>query len=111
MRSEVVGTCARCLEEYDFPLDRRFSFVLTPRAAAGVASGKLSVEELELSTYTGEEVDLTPLVYEETILALPTRPLCAESCQGLCVRCGANLNEGPCGCGQVAEPALHPRAK
>ena len=109
--SEVVGTCARCLEEYPFPLDRPFAFVLTPRAAAGVAAGQLSVEEIELSTYTGEEVDLTPLVYEETIVALPTRALCAEGCRGLCVRCGANLNEGPCGCVQAAEPAPHPRAK
>jgi len=111
VRSEVVGSCARCLEEYPFPLDRRFAVVLTPRAAAGVAAGQLSAEELELSTYTGEEVDLTPLVYEETILALPTRPLCGEGCRGLCTRCGANLNQGPCGCAQAAEPVLHPRAK
>ena len=32
------------------------------------------------------------------MLALPTRPLCAEECRGLCPRCGANLNAGPCGC-------------
>ena len=41
---------------------------------------------------------MTPLVYEEAILALPTRPLCAEDCRGLCPRCGANLNQGACGC-------------
>ena len=28
-------------------------------------------------------------------------PLCRDDCQGLCTACGANLNEGPCGC----EPA------
>jgi len=111
VRGDVVGTCARCLEEYPFPFDRRFAFVLTPRVAAVVARGQLSVQELELSTYAGEEVDLTPLVYEETILALPTRPLCGEGCRGLCAHCGANLNQGPCGCVQAAEPALHPRAK
>ena len=32
------------------------------------------------------------------MLALPTRPLCGEECRGLCPRCGANLNAGPCGC-------------
>ena len=111
VRGEVVGSCARCLEEYPFSLDRRFAFVLTPRVAAGVAKGELSVEELELATYTGEEVDLTPLVYEETILALPTRALCGEGCRGLCQRCGANLNEGPCGCARAEDPAAHPRAK
>ena len=111
VRGEVVGSCARCLEEYPFSLDRRFALVLTPRVAAGIAKGELSSEELDLGTYTGEEVDLTPLVYEETILALPTRPLCGEGCRGLCTRCGANLNQGPCGCAQAAEPVLHPRAK
>jgi len=48
--------------------------------------------------YEGDEIDLTPLVHEQIILALPTRPLCGESCRGLCPRCGANLNAGACGC-------------
>src|SRR5436309_13030598 len=43
---EVVGTCARCLEEYPFPLDRRFAFVLTPRVAAVGGRGQLAVDEL-----------------------------------------------------------------
>jgi len=47
------------------------------------------------------EVDLTPLVHEQTMLALPTRPLCRETCRGLCSRCGANLNAGPCDCQEV----------
>jgi uncharacterized protein len=41
---------------------------------------------------------LTPLIREQMILALPTRPLCQEDCRGLCPRCGANLNERDCGC-------------
>ena len=111
VHGEVVGSCARCLEEYPFPLARRFAFVLTPRVAASVGKGQLSAEELERGTYAGEEVDLTPLVYEETILALPTRALCGEDCRGLCPRCGANLNEGPCGCARAAGPGPQPRAK
>src|SRR2546427_7143242 len=59
VRGEVVGSCARCLEGYPFSLDRRFALVLTPRVAAGIAKGELSSEELDLGTYTGEEVDLT----------------------------------------------------
>jgi uncharacterized protein len=59
---------------------------------------------LALSYYEGEEIDLTPLVHEQIILALPTRPLCGEACRGLCPRCGANLNAAPCGC-PTAPPA------
>lgn len=98
LRGDVVGICARCADEYVFGLDQSFRFVLTPRAAEVDDEGALSADDLMLSTYEGEEVDLTPLVYEQTILGLPTRPLCRESCQGLCARCGANLNLGPCGC-------------
>ncbi len=105
LHGEVVGTCARCLEEYAFGLDHPFVFVLEPRAAAPSESARLSAEDLALSYYEGDEIDLTPLVHEQIILALPTRPLCGESCRGLCPRCGANLNAGACGC-PAAPPDL-----
>lgn len=98
IHATVVGTCARCLEEYRFPLDQQFRFVLMPRTAGGPESARLTAEDMALSTYEGDEIDLTPLVDEQAILALPTRPLCGEACLGLCPRCGANLNAGPCGC-------------
>jgi uncharacterized protein len=107
LRGEALGICARCLEEYAFPLTQPFRFVLTPRAAAVGGRPQLSADDMALSTYEGEEIDLTPLVHEQILLALPTRPLCGESCRGLCSRCGANLNAGPCGCAAVpAEPRL-----
>lgn len=98
LHGQVIGTCARCLEEYSFDLDHPFMFVLTPRVAAGTEPKAPSGDDLAFSYYEGDEIDVTPLVYEQTILALPTRPLCAENCRGLCPRCGANLNAGPCGC-------------
>jgi len=106
VHGDVLGTCARCLEEYRFPLDRSFSVVLAPRAVAG-GRAELTADDLALSFYEGDEIDLTPLVHEQTILALPTRPLCTEACRGLCARCGANLNAGPCGCPAAApDPRL-----
>ena len=107
VHGRVVGTCSRCAEEYGFGLDHPFTFVLTPRAAAGDESAELTEDDLALSYYSGEEIDLTPLVHEQTILALPTRPLCGDACRGLCARCGANLNSGPCGCPEApADPRL-----
>jgi uncharacterized protein len=107
LHGRVLGTCARCLEEYPFGLDHPFVFVLTPRAAAVAHASRLTPEDLALSYYEGEEIDLTPLVHEQILLALPTRPLCGEGCRGLCPRCGANLNAGPCGCPATpAEPRL-----
>ncbi len=106
LHADVLGRCSRCAEEYTFGLDQPFTFVLTPRAANDAAAGELSADDLAFSYYEGEEIDLTPLVQEQIILALPTRPLCGEECRGLCPRCGANLNSGPCGC---PAPAGDPR--
>jgi uncharacterized protein len=33
---------------------------------------------------------------------LPTIPVCAEDCQGLCPSCGVNRNESHCDCGNEA---------
>jgi uncharacterized protein len=93
----VVGQCARCLEEYDFVLEKDFSIVLAPKREL-TAEVELADEDLDLSFYEGEEIDLSPLVQEQIILALPTRPLCRDSCRGLCSQCGANLNVQTCAC-------------
>lgn len=93
----VIGHCARCLEEYVFEFAKDFSVVLVPRQqlAEDVA---LNDDDLDLSYYDGEEIDLSPLVREQIILALPTRPLCRESCRGLCPQCGVDLNVQSCQC-------------
>ncbi|MET0153397.1 MAG: DUF177 domain-containing protein [Candidatus Binatia bacterium] len=96
-RSEVSGTCARCLESYSFALGKEFTFVLKPLNAAA-AEAELTEEDLSFSFYEGDEVNLAPLVRETLLLALPTKPLCREDCRGLCPRCGANRNGAECGC-------------
>jgi uncharacterized protein len=98
VRAVVHGSCARCLGDYAFTLDVPVAIVLTPAATAAPTSGALREEDIGLAYYDGDEIDLTPLVHEQTLLALPTRPLCAEECRGLCPRCGANLNADPCDC-------------
>ena len=45
-----------------------------------------------------DEIDLDPLIREALLLALPLAPLCEAGCRGMCPTCGADLNEGPCGC-------------
>jgi uncharacterized protein len=103
------GTCSRCLVEYPFRLVRQFAVVLAPASELGPEGGdhRLSADDLALSFYRGEEIDLSPLVHEQTILALPTRPLCDPACRGLCPRCGASRNDGDCGCvADAGDPRL-----
>jgi DUF177 domain-containing protein len=96
VEADVIGSCSRCLEEYAFPLALDFAFVLVPRH--GGAEEGLEEDDRDLSYYEGEEVDLSPLLREQVLLALPTRPLCRENCAGLCPQCGANRNTTRCKC-------------
>ena len=98
-RGQFTGYCGRCLEQYSFTLDQDFAFVLTPEPTRSERGAEeLRGGELGLSYYSGDEIDLTPLIIEQVMLALPTRPLCAEDCRGLCEGCGANLNGETCDC-------------
>jgi uncharacterized protein len=97
LKARTGAVCARCAEEFDVTSDRPFRFVLSPKAV-GYGDDPLRAEDLECSLYEGDQVDLSPLIREQVLLALPTRPLCQEDCRGLCPHCGANLNRTQCGC-------------
>lgn len=43
-------------------------------------------------------VELTELVANDIILALPGKFLCREDCKGLCPICGGDRNQHECGC-------------
>ena len=94
----VIGHCGRCLAEYPFTLRSDCHVVLVPKSADDAPDAELTDEQLDLSVYEGAELDLSPLLREQIILALPTRPLCDESCKGLCPSCGGNLNVETCRC-------------
>lgn len=45
-------------------------------------------------------IDLSGPIADAVIMDTPFVVLCRPDCKGLCPRCGANLNEGPCGCAE-----------
>ncbi len=109
LSAHVGAACARCAEEFTTLSERPFRFVLSPKSIGYEAEADLRSEDLEFSLYEGEEVDLSPLIREQILLALPTRALCRDECRGLCPHCGANLNRGDCGCRvETLDPRLAP---
>jgi uncharacterized protein len=97
IHADLEGTCARCLEPFDLTVDEPTQFVLVPTPKEG-PERQLSEDDLALSFYSGEEIDLGPLFTEQVILTLPTRALCREDCRGLCPQCGVDRNNETCGC-------------
>jgi uncharacterized protein len=93
----ATATCARCLAPFPLEITKDFSLVLTPEQRLS-GEIELAAGDLAESFYSGTEVELTRLMYEQILLALPTRPLCDEECRGLCPQCGVNRNTTECSC-------------
>jgi uncharacterized protein len=92
-------TCSRCLETFRQDVDTPFDLSYVPHAE-NTGEGEIAIEEDDLSTafYRDEQIDLAQLVREQCYLALPMKPLCSESCKGLCPACGTNWNTSTCTC-------------
>jgi uncharacterized protein len=103
LRADTVATCARCAEDFKASTDRAFRLVMAPKSVGIDSDPGLRADDLEFSLYEGDEIDLAPVIREQLLLALPTRPLCREDCRGLCAHCGINLNRGECRC-ETAQP-------
>lgn len=57
------------------------------------------------------KVDAEDLARTAFILDMDTKTLCSEDCKGLCPRCGADLNLGPCSCKKEIDPRMAALAK
>ncbi len=90
LESSMSLECVRCLEEAIVPiqitLDELFYY---PPHIAPPGEHRVGDDGM---------IDLAPLVRELSLLSLPIKVLCRPDCQGLCQECGANLNQGECGC-------------
>jgi uncharacterized protein len=86
------GSCRRCLTDFVYSLDADVEVLFS---ADPEAADDPSVYPL---TAPVTRVDVRPAVREEVALAVSAYPLCREDCAGLCPRCGADLNAGPCRC-------------
>ena len=93
--------CDRCLEAFRSDLEIPFSvFLVSPKSGQSEAEAELLDEDLEVDFIHGETLDLDATIKEQIFLSLPMKSICKEECLGLCLLCGANLNEGPCHCSQ-----------
>ena len=102
--------CGRCLEEFEVPVDARFELRYVPQPdAATEGEREIGEDDLTTSFYREGTLDVIEMLREQFQLALPMKPLCAESCRGLCPDCGANLNRTACGCKpKWTDPRLAP---
>ena len=92
VRGQVQAQCRRCLSDVALSVDTDVGLMFTSDPDL---QDDPSVHELAPSA---THIDLVEFVREELALAVPSYPLCRANCAGLCPRCGADLNTGPCQC-------------
>jgi uncharacterized protein len=103
VRGDIRATarleCVRCLKVFDLPVETEL-VVYADRS--GTSRHIVEEDDLErddhMKFHDGRTLDVSEEVREALLLELPMAPRCREDCRGLCPRCGADLNEGPCGC-------------
>lgn len=101
--SRVRLCCARCLAEYELDIACDFTIFYTKGDRSSQDEEvELSENELISVPYAGDEIDVDPEISEQVLMEIPYKPLCSEECPGLCPRCGADLNQGECGCDRGA---------
>ena len=98
IHTTIHGVCDRCAsdftQEIEFPIDV-------------VLVTELSNEENEdewVFPLEGDSADLEDIVRTVFVLNFGSKLLCKPDCEGLCCRCGKNLNDGPCGCQKEIDP-------
>src|SRR6185503_6351095 len=97
--TRVQVECDRCLKTVELPVSADFALEYIPGAEYESSSAAaLSEEEMSVSVFDGQSIDVDEIVKEQILLAVPARTLCREDCKGICPDCGIDLNTGQCNC-------------
>ena len=91
-------TCDRCMTpfriEQAMPITAYLAETLTDE------------ENPDIFLLEGGAVDLNEIFTTMFLLDMESKIVCDADCAGLCVTCGANLNDGPCVCKKEVDPRL-----
>lgn len=106
LRGSVTTTveleCARCLSVFNVkvavPIEEEIQIPAHYLEWAEEDEEEELPEEEREPLVEDNILDLTELLRQNIMVAVPVKAVCSEECEGLCSRCGHNLNEGPCEC-------------
>ena len=94
VRGKLKQECRRCLQ----PVAGKFDEEVTMVFSADTTAADSDEGHVFVFDPVRRDLDVSDAVRQEVILAMNPYVVCDPECRGLCPRCGANLNEGACGC-------------
>lgn len=106
LTGEASVTCDRCLVRHTTTLSVDIDERFFPERSSVMELVEEDVfpdgddNEDDSNVFYDDLIDLSQIVSEYAILALPVKAVCREECAGLCSQCGCDLNESTCECEQ-----------
>ncbi len=103
-RAAMPETCSRCVVEVECPVEIKFEEEYIPVINADTGARVRMRKDSDVFRIGPDFVlDLREGLRQYVLMSEPAKPLCRPDCKGLCPKCGANLNNGPCGCGEETD--------
>lgn len=91
--------CSRCLKNYTDEMNISINVMYHPvEELKTEGKHEIKEDELDMGFYSGDEFDPLELLKEQIVLNIPMKPLCSDTCKGICPKCGVDLNTVECGC-------------
>lgn len=89
IKTQIQLYCSRCNKPVikDIDLDVKELF-----------SEKNNNFDDDIWVFSGDIIELNPIIISNIALNIPMKVLCKEDCKGLCPICGHDLNESKCDC-------------
>ncbi|MCP4168720.1 MAG: DUF177 domain-containing protein [Chloroflexi bacterium] len=103
---QVHLECSRCLQAFDTEIDFEIKEEFHPSVDIGTGRVVTDLGDDDALIIDEQHVlDLSEVVRQAIILALPITPTCQDDCKGLCPTCGTNRNTKTCDCvDEVIDP-------
>ena len=95
IETKIGVECGRCITPFEVDITTSFELLFS------IGSESSDEREADERYYDGETIDISEDVRQVLVLEIPAWPLCSETCEGLCLQCGVDLNVSTCSC----EPA------
>ena len=92
IETKISVECRRCIIPFEVDITTMSEQLFS------VSSESSEQPEADERYYDGETLDISEDVRQALVLEIPIWHLCSETCKGLCLQCGAELNTDTCSC-------------
>ncbi len=95
--------CSRCVAEMEQYVRMEIEEEYLPEVDVNTGARLNFPDELSDNFYIDHAhvLDMSEAIRQYFGLSMPFKPVCREDCKGLCLTCGADLNETDCPCDKV----------